>query len=110
VYYAGWTEGHSRGVQCILGLGDWDDEESPEERRSFGIRCWVDGADIKFEVQDPAASRYGENTFLGRMLSRSDALADSEMLDVLHIAEHIVEDDPRVCAALEGIPQRSNGG
>jgi hypothetical protein len=103
VYYAGWTEGHRPAkVSLIIGLGDWDDEATPEDRRSFGLRCWVEDDEVRFEVQEPAASRYGENEYLGRMLSRSAALADPELADVFHIAEHISTEDPRVRATLEG--------
>ena len=100
-YYAGWTEGHRRGVSLVIGIGEWGDDAAPEDRRSFGLRCWVEGDDLNFEVQEPAASRYGENTALGRMLSRSAALADPQLAEVFDVAEHIAEDDPRVRAALE---------
>jgi hypothetical protein len=102
VYYAGWTEGHQRGrVSMIIGLGDWSDEATPEDRRSFGLRCWVEGDALQFEVQGPSASRYGDNDYLGRMLSRSAALTDPELAEVFHVAEHIAEDDPRVRAELD---------
>jgi hypothetical protein len=101
VYYAGWTEGHRRGVSLIIGVGEWGDEATPADRRSFGLRCWAEGGDVNFEVQEPAASRYGDNTYLGAMLSRSAALADPEIGRIFHVAEHITEDDPRVRAALE---------
>jgi hypothetical protein len=103
-YYAGWTEGH-RGtrISLIIGVGRWDDDATPADRRSFGLRCWLDGGEIRFEVEDPASSRYGTNTFLGAMLARSAALADPEISAVLHAAEHIAQDDPRVRAALEDV-------
>jgi hypothetical protein len=101
VYYAGWTEGHRRGVSLIVGIGEWDDDATPADRRSFGLRSWVEGDKVYFEVQEPAASRYGDNTYLGTMLSRSAALADPELPEVFHVAEHIVRDDPRVRAALD---------
>jgi len=101
-YYAGWTEGHPKGrVALIIGVGDWDDDAMPEDRRSFGLGCWVEGDEIRFEVEEPASSRYGKITFLGAMLSRSAALADPEISEVFHVAEHIAQDDPRVRAALE---------
>ena len=106
VYYAGWTEGHEEGgVSLIIGLGDWDDDASPADRRSFGLRCWVDADQINFEVQEPAASRYGANTFLGAMLPRAAALSDPALGTVFHVAEHIVQDDPRVRDALEAAAQ-----
>jgi hypothetical protein len=101
-YYAGWTEGHRKvRVSLIIGVGRWDDDATPADRRSFGLRCWLEGDDIQFEVEDSTASRYGGNTFLGAMLARSAALADPEIADVFHAAEHIAQDDPRVRAALE---------
>lgn len=101
VYYAGWTEGHeSRGVMAIIGIGDWSDDGTPEARRSFGLRMWEDDEGIKFTVLDPAESRYGENKFLGSMLSRAAALADPEVSEIFHIAEHIAQDDDRVRNAL----------
>jgi hypothetical protein len=100
VYYAGWTEGHARGVSLIIGVGAWDDDATPADRRSFGLRSWLSGEALHFEVQDPAVSRYGHNTYLGAMLSRAAALADPALAAVYHVAEHIAEDDPRVRDAL----------
>ena len=100
VYYAGWTEGHRGGVSLIIGVGDWDDEATPADRRSFGLRCWVEGSEVNFEVQEPAASRYGHNTWLGAMLPRPAALADPEIRSIFHVAEHIASDGPRVRDAL----------
>lgn len=101
VYYAGWVEGHDGPVSLIIGIGDWDEAATAHDRRSFGLRCWADDDEIRFEVQEPAASRYGEVAYLGPMLPRGAALADPEIADVFHVAEHIVRDDPRVRAALD---------
>jgi hypothetical protein len=100
VYYAGWTEGHRRIISLTIGIGDWSDEATPQDRRSFGLQSWVDDSSINFEVLEPTDSRYGQNTFLGAMLSRSAALSDPEIGSVFHVAEHIVADDPRVREAL----------
>jgi len=102
-YYAGWTEGHQRGVELIIGIGNWDEDAAQEDRRSFGLRCWEEEDHVNFEVQEPAASRYGQNTYLGAMMPRSAALKDPELAEVFHVAEHIAEDDPRVRAVLEGV-------
>ena len=104
-YYAGWTEGHPRRrVSVIIGLGRWDDEASPADRRAFGLRCWEDEEEMRFEVQEPAASRYRDVTYMGRLLPRAEALADPEVAEVFHVAEHIAADDPRVRAALKRLP------
>ena len=103
VYYAGWTEGHAyRRISLVIGLGSFDDDALPADRRSFGLRCWEQDDEIRFEVQEPMMSRYGDVEYLGSMLTRSAALADPDIDGIFHIAEHIAQDDARVRAALEG--------
>ena len=100
-YYAGWTEGHVNGhVSLIIGVGEWSDEEKPDDRRSFGLTCWEADDDIRFGVVEPADSRYGDVRVLGKMMSRAEALSDPELPEIFHIAEHIAQDDPRVSDAL----------
>jgi hypothetical protein len=100
-YYAGWTEGHTNGnVSLIIGVGEWSDDERPEDRRSFGLNCWEADEEIRFGVVNPQDSRYGDVRVLGPMMSREAALADEALSEIFHVAEHIAQDDPRVSAAL----------
>jgi hypothetical protein len=109
-YYAGWTEGHSNGVvSLIIGVGEWSEDERPEDRRSFGLKCWEADDDIRFGVVNPADSRYGDVRVLGKMMSRTAALEDPAMPEIFHIAEHIAQDDPRVSAALASLRPEQPG-
>ena len=101
-YYAGWAEGHEgAGVTLALGIGRWADGSTPADRRSFGLRCWVEGGELRMHVHDPAASRYGDVRILGSMLARAAALADVELPEVFRVAGFIAETDPLVRAALQ---------
>ena len=79
------------------------DRPAAEDRRSFGIDCWESPDEVRFGIVEPADSRYGDVRVLGRMMSRAVALADPEITEVFHIAEHIAHDDARVVAALASL-------
>src|SRR5437868_558522 len=75
VYYAGWTLGHKHeGVTIAIGLGEWGDDTGPEGRYSVGLEARTTDSDILFAVIDPDRSPWGNTEFIGRMLSRDEAL------------------------------------
>jgi hypothetical protein len=97
VYLACWTVGHpERGVAMAIGLGEWGEGASPDQRRSVGLECRTTDNQIQFAVIDPEQSPWGRTEFLGRMLPRDTALKDAEIKEFFHIAEHVVQEDPRV--------------
>ena len=101
VYFASWTIGHSeRGVAMAIGLGEWGDGSSPETRRSIGLECRTTDDKFQFMIIDPGQSPWGKSEFLGRMLPREKALTDLQIDDFFQIADHIVQEDPRVRAFL----------
>jgi hypothetical protein len=103
-YYAGWTEGHvGSNLAIIIGIGPWDDLHTAADRRSFGLDCWEEAEEVRFSVIEPEQSRYGTSRVLGAMMPRQAALADSELPEIFHVAEHIVREDPRVVTALASL-------
>jgi len=101
VYFASWTLGHrERGVSMAIGLGEWGDGSSPEKRRSMGLECRTTGDQYQFVVIEPEQSPWGKSEFLGRMLPREKALDDIQIKEFFQIADHIIQEDPRVRAFL----------
>jgi hypothetical protein len=97
VYFASWTIGHlERGVTMAIGLGQWGEGATPNQRRSVSLECRTTEEQIQFAVIDPGQSPLGRTEFLGRMLPRDAALKDAEIKEFFHIAEHVVHDDPRI--------------
>jgi hypothetical protein len=58
---------------------------------------------VDFMIINPTESPWGDTPLLGKMLGREQALAHSALKEVLHVAEHIVREDPRVRHFLNSI-------
>jgi hypothetical protein len=54
-------------------------------------------------VLNSMESPWGDTPLLGKMLEREQALAHPALKGVVHVAEHIVRDDPRVRNFLDSI-------
>lgn len=99
VYFASWTLAHpERGVTMAISLGEWGEGSSPENRRSVALECRTTEDQYQFMIIDPEQSPWGKSEFLGRMLPREKALDDSRIDEFFRIADHIVQEDPRVKA------------
>jgi len=96
VYYALFTTGHARKVAYVLiGLGEWGEGGSPENRTAFAVKIWDNNGDWAVTAVDKEESPHGDITFLGKVLDRERALQHPWIKDVFHITDHIViEDEP----------------
>ena len=99
VYYAAFSDEHpEREMKLAVGLGDWDDDAAPEDRRAFALVMRSVEGEYQVRVVDADESPWRNAEIIGRMLDREEALAHPWIGDVFHITDHIVEDDPVVRA------------
>jgi len=101
VYYLQYTLGHdSEYMSGLIGLGEWGESAAPANRLAFPFRLWEtqDSYNVGFiEAED---SPWSDSTFLGRLLSRDEALAHPWCEEVFHITDHITQEDPEAIAFL----------
>lgn len=94
VYYARFTKRHDpKQVSGLIGLGEWGDEGSPEQRVAFAFRIWTDQDSCQVGLVDAEDSPWRDVTFLGRILDREEALKHEWIDEVFHITDHMVTDD-----------------
>ena len=102
LYYAAWNSKHvDQGVSLIVSLGDFEEGSGPWSRRAVAMRCWVAEDQFRFSVIEPDESPWSNATVVGEILGRQAALDHPDIKEFFHIAEHAVEDDPRVKAILD---------
>jgi hypothetical protein len=105
VYYAAYGAEHpEREVKIAVGMGEWGEETTPEERRAFALVLRATDSEYQVMVVDAAESPWKETEILGRMLNRDEALKHPWIKDVFHLTDHIVEDDPLIKSYLESEP------
>lgn len=96
VYLASFSDNHpDRVVSLVAGLGEWGDGTTPADRIAIAmqLRCTATGYGVA--VIDGLDSPWANATFLGRLLSREEALASPSVADAFHLTDHIVlEDEP----------------
>jgi hypothetical protein len=100
VYYAAFSDKHSdRMVSVLVSLGEWDGwdgGDAPKDRAAFALRIRSAASEYQVMVADAAKSSWHDATFMGRMLSREQALKHPWLQEVFHIADHIVTEDQDV--------------
>ena len=97
VYYAQYTSGHSeKRLSGLIGIGEWGEMGTPEERIAFPFQIWTDEENFKVGLVDAADSPWSHVTFLGHILNREEALKHEWIGDVFHITDHMVTDDPEI--------------
>ncbi len=98
VYLAVIYTGHKdKLVALAVGIGDWDEGAGPESRRSVTIFIRRSPTEFQMSLQDAEISPWkSAANWLGRMLSRQEAL-ESPLRDAFfHVADHVVANDSRV--------------
>lgn len=104
IYYAIFSDNHpDTEIKVAIGMGEWGDEASPEDRRAFALAIRDGGTQYEVMVVDANESPWHDATFIGQMLNREDALKHPWIEEVFHISDHILEDDPEVKAHFEGL-------
>jgi hypothetical protein len=104
IYYARFSNNHPRGDMALaVGLGEFgtDSPEAERHRVSFGLVLYV--VDLRYQVAvvEPEQSPWSNARVIGRMLTRTEALAHPRIKEVFHITDHMVTDDPEIMKYFE---------
>ena len=92
VYFARFSDNHpDRYVSVLVGFGDWSEDASPSERTAVGFRIWTNETNYQVGVVD--ADDDWETDFLGKKLTREQALESDWRQEVFDLSDHIVECD-----------------
>jgi hypothetical protein len=109
VYYLQFTQGHAdRVAYALIGLGEWGENGSPDQRTAFSVKIWVNNDNWAVTVTDKAESPWGHVDFLGRVLDRDEALDHPWVKEVFHITDHIVIEDQPVVEYFTGGADAAN--
>lgn len=102
VYWAGMTAGHEkRVIEVAVGIGEWGDGTSPEDRVGFVLMLWADGSQPNVTIVSPDESRWDDLSLIERILPREEALQHPFIKEVFEITDHLVTDDPRIRTFLQ---------
>ncbi len=100
VYHATWSVAHPEaGVDIAIDFDDWGKSEGLENRWSVGLLVRTTELEYQFQFRSPENSAWGKSEERGRMLSREEALSHPQKDEFLHVADHIVFEDPRIKTA-----------
>src|SRR5512143_2168351 len=90
VYFASFAELHPEAVVTVLlGLGEWGEGSTRDQRLAFGLRIWLEGKQFQVGVVDAGDLGWPEPSLLGRRLSRAEALGHPWIKEVFHLSDHI---------------------
>ena len=91
-YFAKFSDGPHDYVSVLAGFGDWREEASPGDRTAIAFRIWT--FEDSFQVGLVDAEGEGWNgDYLGRRLSRYEALNSEWKAEAFALSDHIVECD-----------------
>jgi hypothetical protein len=100
-YYANWSEGHpDRGVQILLGLGNFVDGSSSSERSMIAVDCRMGNDRPQYMVLDASKIQLDEEASLGKGLTREEFLNHPLKNEVFKVLDQITADDKRIKTAL----------
>jgi hypothetical protein len=102
VYFVQFTEQHApREAFVMVGLGEWgEDEVDPEQVRvAFTYKIWLGETSYNLSIIDADASPWNTN-YLGKRLSKDEALAHDRLQDVFDLSDHMTRCDEDVIAFL----------
>jgi hypothetical protein len=96
VYLASYSDNHpDRVVSIAAGLGPWGDGAMPEDRVAFALQLRNGPASFSVAVVGPVQSPWANAAFLGRTLTREEALSHPLVSEAFHLTDHMVlEDEP----------------
>lgn len=104
-YYAHFSDGPEHDdVQVLVGLGHWGEDAAPEDRTAIAFRIW--NTDESFNVGLMDANHWSTD-YLGRRLSREEALASPWKKEVFDLSDHIVICDQPIVDYLQSHVRRS---
>ena len=82
-----------QSVQVLIGMGEWGDDASPEQRVAFALDLRVHDGAYAVMVTDRDFSAWRSTTFLGRILDREEALAHPLIGEVFDLTDQIFSED-----------------
>jgi hypothetical protein len=102
-YQALFSDKHpSKEVHLAVGLGEWEDSASPDERRAFALVLTLTDSIYESRFVDADESPWKNSKVLGRMLNRDEALAHVWKKEIFDLVDHIVETDLEIRSFLVG--------
>jgi hypothetical protein len=109
IYYAMFSDNHpDHVVQVAVGVGEWGEETTSEDRRAFALQMRDSGKQYEVMIVNADESPWQHAKILGRMLNREEALKHPWIEEVFHITDHVVEEDPEIKAYFERQPSLPN--
>jgi hypothetical protein len=110
VYLVMYTEGHEdRDAWALVGLGRWGEDAPPETgRAAFALRLWLADDSYKVSVVDAEHAPW-DTGFLGRRLSREEALQHPWLEEVFALSDQMVVRDQPLIDHLNGRASGTSG-
>jgi hypothetical protein len=103
VYLATFSNNHpEKVVSLAAGLGDWGEGASPNDRVAFAMQLRRTATGFAVAVVDGSTSPWSGAAFLGRLLSREEALGHPLIGEAFHVTDHIVQEDEPIREYLGG--------
>jgi len=106
VYFVEFTDGHQDcEAFVIVGLGDWgDDDLDPQKARiAFAYRIRPGEASYELSIINVDDSPWS-TTYLGRRLTRTEALSHPWLQEIYDLSDHMVQCDEPLIAFLNSSP------
>ena len=98
-YYAHFSDGPEHDdVHLLVGFGPWGEDAAPEERTAIAFAIWNSEESFNVRVMD---AEYWDTDYLGRRLSREEALASSWKQEAFDLSDHIVMCDQPIVDYLQ---------
>jgi hypothetical protein len=89
-----------RVILAITVADDWSENANPADRISVALRVRPADGGLAMTVVNRNESPWAATSTHAGLLDRAAALEISEIEDVFHVADHIVEQDPTIKAHL----------
>lgn len=101
VYFARFSNSdHGRHVSVLAGFGPWYEGAPQEDRTALACQLWVRGDRFQVSLVDGKDDGW-DTDFLGRKLSREEALESDWKQELFDLTDHIVECDRPIIEHLE---------
>jgi hypothetical protein len=87
------TDGdHGGHVGVLASFGNWQEDAEPSERTAFAMRIWTSQDSYQVGLVDPDDDGWTTD-YLGKKLTRDEALAHPLKAEAFLLSDHIVECD-----------------
>jgi len=100
VYFAKFSNGSHEYVSVLAGFGDWREEALPADRTAIAFRIWTTQDSLQVGLVDADDDGW-TGDYLGRRLSRDEALNSEWKAEAFALSDHIVECDRPIVDFLE---------